>query len=171
MTKSQGLTISTPNTNSVYLDSRHFFEKDFELLYQNLNTKDNIMHTNTTKAHTFITFSTLKKKMSSPLSMDEEETCTNKSPKSVESPFIIKTPEHCQYYLPPLQEGRASHEYKRKIILMYPSTVHTNITSMVVRCTTTDLDLQDALGSPIKETWLLNHHKLRCLPACGQQAT
>jgi hypothetical protein len=38
---------------------------------------------------------------------------------------------------------------------------------MIPRCTTTDLDLQDALDSPTKETWLLNRHKLRCLPiAC-----
>jgi hypothetical protein len=46
---------------------------------------------------------------------------------------------------------------------MYPSMVHTNISSMVPRCTTTNLDLQDALDSPTKETWVLEHHKLQCL--------
>jgi hypothetical protein len=40
-----------------------------------------------------------------------------------------------------------------------------DIRSMLPRCTSTDMDLQDALDSPKKETWILNHHKLRCL-AC-----
>jgi hypothetical protein len=82
---------------------------------------------------------------------------------SIESPFTIKSPQRCQRYLPPLQEGRASTEYEERRINMYPSTVHTDISSMVPRCTTTDLDLQDALDSPTEETWVLNHQKLRCL--------
>jgi hypothetical protein len=101
-----------------------------------------------------------------PMEEDEEESRTNESPtSSVESPFAIKSPQRCRYYLPALQEGKASHEYEEKRVSMYPASVHTDITSMVPRCTTTDLDLQDALDSPKKETWVLNHHKLRCL-AC-----
>jgi hypothetical protein len=87
------------------------------------------------------------------------------SPSSIESPFTIKTPQRCQHYLPRLQEGRASSEYEEKRVEMYPSIIHTDISSMVPRCSTTDLDLQDALDSPTEETWVLNHHKLRCL-AC-----
>ena len=97
--------------------------------------------------------------------LDEEETRTNESPSSVESPFTIKTPSRCRNYLPQLKEGKASNEHKEKRISMYPSTVHMDITSMVPRCTTMDLDLKDALDSPTEETWVMNHHKLRCL-AC-----
>jgi hypothetical protein len=100
--------------------------------------------------------------MYSPRQMDtdnKEENRTNKSPT-----IVIKTPERSsRYYIPSPKE--ASNDYERNRVAMYPTDVHTDITSMVPRCTTTDLDLHDALNSPKKETWLLNHHKLRCL-AC-----
>jgi hypothetical protein len=81
-------------------------------------------------------------------------------PQLVERPCLAKCLRHH------LQEDITFKDHEDRIrVEMYPSYVHTDINAMVPRCTTADLDLQDALDSPTKETWILNHHKLRCL-AC-----
>jgi hypothetical protein len=68
---------------------------------------------------------------------EEEESRTNESPtSSVESTVTIKS-QICDVflYLPALQEGKV----EKKRVAMYPSTVHRDITSMVPRCTSTDM--------------------------------
>jgi hypothetical protein len=96
---------------------------------------------------------------------EEEQLKTTKTTESHPDPpsFI---PERLRHHLQDHQDqGRASVIYENNKITMYPSYVQTDITAMVPRCSTADLDLQNALDSPTKETWILNHHKLRCL-AC-----
>ena len=89
---------------------------------------------------------------------DKERNHTNESPT-----LAIKTPEQYRPHIPSPEE--ASIEYEKNRVAMYPTNFHTDITSMVPRCTMTDLNLRDALDSPKKEKWLLSHHKLCCL-AC-----
>jgi hypothetical protein len=93
---------------------------------------------------------------------------------TTQPPTVCQTP--CRTPTPPPSRtttGRQNlQEPQGKRVAMYPSYVHTDITAMVPRCTTADLDLQDALDSPTKETWILNHHKLCCLAVVTkQQAT
>jgi hypothetical protein len=102
-----------------------------------------------------------------PQPKEEEDHLKTKTTESHPDPpsFI---PKRLRHHLPEhLREGRASviNENNRITITMYPSYVHTGITAMAPRCSTADLDLQNALDSPTKETWILNHHKLHCL-AC-----
>jgi hypothetical protein len=97
--------------------------------------------------------------MFSPRQMDTDDKKENRTNESLT--LVIKTPEHCS--IPSPEE--ASNTYERNRVTMYPTDIHSNIMSMVLPCTTTDMDLHHALDSPKKETWLLNHHKLHCL-AC-----
>jgi hypothetical protein len=143
-------------------------KNNFKLFYQNPKT-EGITHKIPSSLHHFfhssITVECIKK-MNSPQSMDKER--TNESPNSVQSPFTIKTPQCCGHYLSLLQEGRASHECKEKRVSMYPAKIHNGIMSMVPRCTTTDLDLQDALDSPTKEMYPAKIHNgiMPMVPRC-----
>jgi hypothetical protein len=129
------------------------------------HTQSTQTHNTTSKIHSHSHSHSQKNELPTTIKGGRRSSQDHKTTEPQPEPPLF-TPERLRHHLPErYQEGRASETYKKNRVAMYPLYVHTNITAMVPRGSTADLDLQNALDLPTKETWLLNHNKLRCL-AC-----